>query len=72
MNKIKPSNTERLPFTVTYNRILPDLKTIIDKNWYILQIESKLKEIFAEPPRLAFKRNKNLSGVTRFLITKKI
>ena len=32
LNKIKTSNTERLPFTVTYNRTLSDLKTIIDKN----------------------------------------
>ena len=74
LNKIKTSNTERLPLTVTYNRTLPDLKTIIDKNWHILQIEPKLKEIFAEPPILAFKRNKNLRDiieVTRFLITRK-
>ena len=45
-----------------YNRTLPDLKTI-DKNWHILQIEPKLKEIFAEPPFLAFKRNKNLRDI---------
>ena len=63
LNKIKTSNTERLPLTVTYNRTLPDLKTIIDKNWHILQIEPKLKEIFAEPPILAFKRNKNLKDI---------
>ena len=31
LNKIKTSNTDRLPLTVTYNRTLPDLKTIIDK-----------------------------------------
>ena len=31
LNKIKTSNTGRLPLTVTYNRILPDLKTIIGK-----------------------------------------
>ena len=63
LNKIKTSNTERLPLTVTYNRTLPDLKTIIDKNWHILQIEPKLKEIFTEPPILAFKRDKNLKDI---------
>ena len=31
LNKIKTSNSEHSPFTVTNNRILPDLKTIIDK-----------------------------------------
>ena len=58
LNNIKTSNTERLPLTVTYNRTLPDLKTIIGQNWHILEIEPKLKEIFTEPPILAFKRNK--------------
>ena len=38
LNKIKTSNTESLPPTVTYNRTLTDLKTIIDKNWHMLQI----------------------------------
>ena len=65
LNKIKTSNTEHLPLTVTHNRTLPDLKTITDKNWHILQIEPKLKEIFAETPILAFKRNKNLRNIIR-------
>ena len=63
LNKIKTSNTERLPLTVTYNRTLPDLKTIIDKNFHILQTELKLKEIFSDPPVFAFKRNKNLKDI---------
>ena len=65
LNKIKTSNTERLPLTVTYNRTLLDLNKIIDKNWRILQIEPKLKEIFTEPPSLAFKRNKDLRDIIR-------
>ena len=32
LNKIKTSNTERLPLTVTCSRTLPDFKTIIVKN----------------------------------------
>ena len=60
LNKIETTNTERLPLTVTYNRTLLDLKTITDKNRHILQIEHKLKEVFAEPPILAFKRKKTL------------
>ena len=43
LNKIKTSNTERLPFTVTYNRTLADLKTVIVKNCDILNMEPKLK-----------------------------
>ena len=63
LNKIKTSNTERVPLAVTYNRTLPDLKTIIDRNWHILQIEPNLKEIFAEPPIMAFKRNKSFRDI---------
>ena len=36
LNKIKTSDTERLPLTVTYNGTQPEFKTIIDKNWHIL------------------------------------
>ena len=63
LSKIKTSNTEHLPLTVTYNRTLPDLKTIIDKNWHIFQIEPKLKEILAQSPTLALKKNKNLKDI---------
>ena len=52
-----------MPLTVTHNMTLPDLKTRIDKNWHILQIQPKLKEVFTEPPILAFKRNKNLKDI---------
>ena len=50
--KVKTSNTESVPLIVTYNRTLPDLK-----------IEPKLKEIFAETPILAFRRNKTLKDI---------
>ena len=52
-----------MPLTVTYNMTLPDLKTRIDKNWHVLQIQPKLKEVFTEPPILASKRNKNLKDI---------
>ena len=58
LNEVKTSNAQPLPFTVSYNRTLPDLK--ITQKWHILRIEPKLKEIFTKPPTLAFKRNKNL------------
>ena len=63
LKKFKASTTERLPLTGTYNRTLPDLKTLIDKNWHILQIEPKSNFYFAEPPILAFKRSKNCKDI---------
>ena len=61
--KIRTSTTEHLPLSGTYNRTLPDLETLIDKNWHILQIEAKSKKLFADPPILALKKNKNLKGI---------
>ena len=63
LKKIKTFNTEILPIIVTYNRTLLDLKTIIDKNWNMLQNEPKLKNIFAESTVLVFKRNNNLRDI---------
>ena len=60
---------------VMYNRILPYLETITHKNWHILQIESKLKNNFAEPLILAFKRNKiprDIIGANKVFDDKKI
>ena len=46
LNKMKPSNTEHLRLAVTYNRTLPNFKTLIDKSWHFLQIEPKLNKFF--------------------------
>ena len=58
---------------VIFHRTLLDIKQIINKNAHILQIESKLKEIFKSPLVVAFKRNKNLRdfiGGNNFTIIK--
>ena len=51
---------KRIPLVVTFNRTLPDIRSIINKHWPILQVNAELKDVFSEPPILAFKRNKNL------------
>ena len=61
--KIKLKHLTLNDYHFTYNKTLPDLKTIIDKNLHILQIKPKLKGIFAEPPILGFKGNKNLRDI---------
>ena len=52
--------SKRIPLVVTYNRTLPDLTAITRKHWHILQANDELKKVFAEPPMLAYRRNKNL------------
>ena len=50
----------RIPLVVTFNRTLPNLDAIVRKYWKILHVNPEFKNVFSEPPILAFKRNKNL------------
>ena len=53
----------RIPYVLTYNQTLPNAKEAINKNWNILQINTKLKDTFKEKPIIAYRRNKNLGDI---------
>ena len=60
-NRIKQNEPKyRIPFTLTYNRYLPNPKEAVKKFWKILKINNKFKDVFPEPPILCFARHKNL------------
>ena len=68
-------NDSRLKFTIIYNRKLPEIREIIDKNWNILSTNEKQAKIFKDKPILTFKRNKNLKdmlGGSRLMNNRKI
>ena len=54
----KQSN--RIPLVLTYNRTLPNVKRAISNNWNLLHVNQEFKDVFQEPPILAFRRNRNL------------
>ena len=54
----KQSN--RIPLVLTYNHTLPNVKRAISNNWNLLHINQEFKDVFQEPPILAFRRNRNL------------
>ena len=54
------TNEPRIPLLLTYNRFLPNISNIVQRNWSILQINKDLREVFQNAPITAFKRNKNL------------
>ena len=60
LNKNPTENDEKTPLIATFNRTLPDLRHIVNKNWDVLQREPKLKEMSKNPPVAVFQRNKNL------------
>lgn len=51
---------KQLTIITTYNKTLPNIKTIIDNNWHLLHINETISKIFAEKPKVAYKRNPNL------------
>ena len=54
----KQSNRTQL--LLTYNRTLPNVKRPISNNRNLLHINQEFKDVFQEPPILAFRRNRNL------------
>ena len=44
----------RIPLVIRYNRFLLNITNIIRKNWNILQIKEKFKEIFKNESIIAF------------------
>ena len=65
----------RIPFTVTYNKSLPNIRQTIDKHWHMLLTNPMLAQTFQKKPTLAFRRNRNLKdliGETHLSRNKKI
>ena len=52
--------SNRIPFVLAYNRTLPNVRRAISNNWNLLLINQEFKNMFQEPPILAFTQNKNL------------
>ena len=46
LKNYKPKPKDSIPFSVTYNSILQNIREIINKHWHILNIDSSFKEIF--------------------------
>ena len=59
--KEKPKRqNNRVPFTTTYNPGLPNLPSVIQNHYHILQRSERLKEVFNEPPMVAFHKPESL------------
>ena len=61
LKNCKSKRKDSVPFSVTYNSVLPNIKEIINKHWLILNIDSNLKEIFNSSQLvIAFHKNTSL------------
>ena len=57
------SQSNRIPFILTYYPDLPNAKAAVEKHWQILQINEKMKANFTEKPIMAYRRNRNLGDI---------
>ena len=62
-SKPKIANKLRIPLVLKFNRTLPNIKKIIDKQWHLLQINPTLKNAFRRRPITAYKKNRNLKEI---------
>ena len=64
LNRNPEEVKQSIPISITYNRTLPKIKSIVDKHWHVLQVNPELKERFQLSPIIAFPKNKNLKQIT--------
>ena len=60
--KEKPPNS-KIPLIVTYNKLLPNIKEIVDNTWNTLNINPDESAKFVDKPILCFRRNRNLKDL---------
>ena len=59
----KPKENKRiLSFVTQYQLLVPNLKEILMKNWYLIE-QPRLKEIFKEPPIISYTRGRSLKDI---------
>ena len=62
LQTIEKDNTDRIPFTLTFHPHNHTVKSIILKNFKLLQNDSETGTIFSQPPLILFKRDKNIGN----------
>ena len=60
--RAEKENTDCIPFTLTFHPHNHAVKSIILKNFKLLQNDSETGTIFSQPPLISFKRDKNIGN----------
>lgn len=65
INQTRPSvpKNQQANLVVTYSASLPNLNNILRKHFRILQQNDKLNTLFPEPPRVVYRRGRNLKDI---------
>ena len=59
-NETNKSKNDRVPLVITYSKNLPDVRAILRKHQETLYMSDRMREVFADPPLLAFRRDINI------------
>ena len=71
-DRTKNDKSTRVPLVLTYSKLLPDIRNILRKHQTTLHQSDRMREIFKEPPLLAYRRDRNLCVVLVHRKTDKI
>ena len=63
LNKTNAVRKNVIPFSVTYSPTLPNTREIINKHWYILNIDNTFGNEFKATPVIAFRKNISLRQI---------
>ena len=59
----KSAKKDRVPLVMTFSKLLPDIRCILQKHSQTLYRSGRLKEVFQELPMLAYRSEKNLCDI---------
>ena len=61
-NKAQRKNSKRIPFVVTYHPLLKQLKGILRRNMYLLNMNVEVKQTFTPVPMVSHRSSRKLSS----------
>ena len=59
----QPKQSDRVPLVSTYTDALPNIHTILRKHLDTLYNSEEMKQVFSQPPIVAFRRDKNFKDI---------
>ena len=63
LKKVEKKKSDRVTFTIKYHPSLPSLAKIVKTHWRSMTREKRLKEIFPQPPMVAYQQHSNLRSL---------
>ena len=60
---VKQKQSKRPVFVVTFDPRLPSINNIVQKHWRTMTKDPYLKQVFSEPPLIAYRRPKNIKDL---------